>query len=323
MLGGVYRLNSRASALPLIFTIASITLVYWRSIKVCISGCVWRMHLEQIFGCSSPSRKCIGTMLWDDHRSNCRAAASPLIFNRFTIAAIALVYWRSKKVCRSRFVRRTHLEQIFGISSPSRKCIGTMLGGIYRSNRQAAASPLIFKIYYSCHRTSILEYHKGVYMYSPFRKCIGTMLGGIHCSNRRAASSPFILYRITISAIALAYWRGKKVCSSGCVRRTHFVQIIVNSLSLRKYISNVLGGVHRSNSQAASSPLILYRSTIAALALVYWRGKKVCSYGCVSRTHLDQIFVSCSPPRKCIGTMFGGVHCSNIRAAASTLIFNC
>ena len=49
---------------------------------------------------------------------------------------------RSKEVCSSAYVRRTHLEQIVCSSSPSRKCIGTMLGGVHFSNSRAAASPL-------------------------------------------------------------------------------------------------------------------------------------------------------------------------------------
>ena len=59
------------------------------------------------------------------------------------ISAIALVYWRYKTVCSSSCVRWTHLEQIFGRFSLSRKCIGTMLWGVHLWNSWAAASPLI------------------------------------------------------------------------------------------------------------------------------------------------------------------------------------
>ena len=57
--------------------------------------------------------------------------------------------------------------------------------------------------------------------------------------------------------------------------------------------------------------------TIAAIVLVYWRGKKVCSSGCVWRMHLEQISVSSTQPRKCINTKLGGVHRTISRAAAS------
>ena len=53
--------------------------------------------------------------------------ATSIAIYRFTIAAIAIVYWSRKKVCSSGCVRQIHLEQIFGSSSPSRKCIHTIL----------------------------------------------------------------------------------------------------------------------------------------------------------------------------------------------------
>ena len=197
-------MSSWAVASPLIFnrfTKASIALVYWRSKKVCSSGCVRPTHLQQIFGSSTPSRKCIAALLGGVNRSNSQAAISSLIF---TISAIALVYWRSKMVCSSGYVRRTHLEQIFGSSSPSRKCIGTKLGGVHCSNSLAAASPLIF----------------------------------------------------TIAAIAVVYWRNKKVYSSGCVRRMHLEQIFGSSSPSRKCSCTMLGDIHCSNSPPAASPLI-------------------------------------------------------------------
>ena len=160
---------------------------------------------------------------------NSKAAASPLIFNRFTIAGIALVYWRSKMVCSSGSVRRTHLGQTFSSSSPSRMCIDTMLGGVHHSYSWVAAFPLI-------------------------------------------------LNRFTISAIALVYWKSKKVCRSGCVQQTHLEQIFGSSSPSRKCINNMLGVAHCVNSKAAASPLIF---TIAAIALVYWKIKKVCSSCCV------------------------------------------
>ena len=101
------------------FSIAALALVYWRSKKVCSYGCVWRTHLKQIFGSSSPSKKLIVTMLGGFHLSNCLAAASLLIFNWFSVAANALVYWRCKKVYSYGCVQRTHLKQIFGSFSPS------------------------------------------------------------------------------------------------------------------------------------------------------------------------------------------------------------
>ena len=108
----------------------------------------------------------------------------------------------------------------------------------------------------------------------------------------------------------------ESVCSSGCVRRTHLKQISVSSKQPKKYIDTKLGGVHRTTTRAAASPLIF---TVAAIVLVYWRGKKVC---CVRRTHLEQISVSFTPPRKCIVTKLGGFHRTTSRAAASPLIFN-
>ena len=56
---GVYHLNIRQGASPLIFnwfTIATITLVYWRSKRVCSSGCVRWTVLEQIYASTSLSR---------------------------------------------------------------------------------------------------------------------------------------------------------------------------------------------------------------------------------------------------------------------------
>ena len=46
--------------------------------------------------------------------------------------------------------------------------------------------------------------------------------------------------------------RGKRVYSSDCVRRTDLEQISVSSTPPRKCIDTMLGGVHRTNSQAAS-----------------------------------------------------------------------
>ena len=49
------------------------------------------------------------------------------------------------------------------------------------------------------------------------------MLEGVHRLNSRQAASPLTFNRFTIAALALVYWRSKKVCSSGCIRRTHFL----------------------------------------------------------------------------------------------------
>ena len=111
--------------------------------RVCRSDCVRWTHLEYISGSSSQHKKFISTMLGGVHHSNSWAAASPLIFNRFTIAAIAIVYCRSKMMCSSSCVRQTYLEQTFGSSSLPKKCIGTMLWGVHHSNSRASASPLI------------------------------------------------------------------------------------------------------------------------------------------------------------------------------------
>ena len=205
MLEGVHRSNIRPASSTLIFnrfTTAAIALVYWSSKQVCSSGCVQRTYMEQIFGSSTPSRKCITSMLGGFRCSYIRPAASPLIF---TIAVIALVYWRSKQLCSSHWVRGTNMEQTFGRSSLSRMCICTMQGGFHHSNSRAAEFPLIF----------------------------------------------------TIATIALVYWRNKKVCCSGCVRRTPLEQIFGSSSPSRKCIGNMPGGVHRTNSRAAASPLIL------------------------------------------------------------------
>ena len=82
-----------------LITIAAIALVYWRSKRVCSSGCVIWTLLEQIFGSFSPLRKCIGTMLGGVHNLNILPGASPLMFIWFTIADISLVYWISKQLC--------------------------------------------------------------------------------------------------------------------------------------------------------------------------------------------------------------------------------
>ena len=148
------------------------------------------------------------------------------------------------------------------------------------------------------------------------------MLGSIHRSNSRAAASPLILYRSTIATIALLNWRNKKVCSFDCVQRMHLEQIL-NCCQLLTHQEVHLYHAWRRSSfvqPGSSIPLILYRSTIAAIAVVYFKSKKVCSSDCVRRTHLKQIFVSSSPPMKCIGTIYGGVHRSNSRAATSQLI---
>ena len=130
------------------------------------------------------------------------------------------------KVCSSDCVRWTHLEQIFVSSSPP-------------------------------------------------RKCIGTMLGGVHHLNSRAAASPFIFIRFTIASIALLYCRGKKLwlCMTNALG-SNFCQLLPTQ---EVHWYHVL---RRSlfNSRAAASPLIFNRSTIAAIVLVYWRSKKVCSY---------------------------------------------
>ena len=115
---------------------------------MCSYGCVRRTYLKQILGSSSPSKKFIGAMLEGVHLSNSLAAASQLIFNWFTIAAIALVYWRIKKVCSYGCVRRMHLKQIFVNSSPSKTFIGTILWGVHLSNSLAAVSPLIFNWFF-------------------------------------------------------------------------------------------------------------------------------------------------------------------------------
>ena len=138
---------------------AAIVLIYWRSMKVCRSGCVRRTHLEQASVSSTRPRKYIDTKLGGIHRPTSWVAASPLIFN--CIAAIVLVYM---KVCSSGCVRcvRTHLEQISVSSTPPWKCIAPKLGGASRTTSRAAASPLIFnRRYYSCHSISILERQEG------------------------------------------------------------------------------------------------------------------------------------------------------------------
>ena len=146
MVWGVHCLNSRLVASSLIFnrfTLAVTALVYCSYKMVCTSGCVQLTHLKQTFVSSTSPRKFIGSMLGGIHHSNSRPAASPLIFNRFTIATIGLVYWRSKKVCSSGCVRQTNLKQIFGSFSLSRKRIGTVLRGIHRSNSRPPALPFI------------------------------------------------------------------------------------------------------------------------------------------------------------------------------------
>ena len=190
-------------------------------------------------------------MLSGVHRSNILPAASSLIFNRFTIAAIALVYRRSKWVRSSGSVQRMHLKQIFASSSPPRNCSGFMFLDVHRLNIRLGALPLIFN-------------------------------------------------RFTIAATALVYWRSKQVCSSGCVRLMHLKQIFASSSPLSNCIGVILVGVHCSKIWPAASPLICYRFTVAAIALVYWRSIRVCSSGCVRRTHLKQIFASFSPLRKFI-----------------------
>ena len=159
-------------------------------------------------------------MLGNVHHSKIRPGASPLIFNRFTMAAIALVYCRSKLVCSSGCIRRTVLELIFASSTQPMKCNGTMLVGVHRS---------IF----------------------------------------RPRASPLILHRFTIAAIALVYWKSKRECSSGCVRRTLMEQIFASCSQFRKCNGAMLGGRHRSNYRPGSSPLILNRFNVAIIALVY------------------------------------------------------
>ena len=147
-LGSVYHLNIWKGASILIFnwfTIAAIAIVFWRSKLVCGSGCDQRTVLVQIFGSSSPPRKFTCTDLGGVHRSNIWPGASVLIFNWFTIASIAIVYWRSKLVCSLGCVWQTLLEQIFASSSPPRKFILTKLRGVHRSNIHPGASTLIFK----------------------------------------------------------------------------------------------------------------------------------------------------------------------------------
>ena len=240
-------------------------------------------------------------MLWGVHFSNCLASTSPLMFNWFSIAAIALVYWRSKKVCSYGCVQQTHLKQIFVSSSPFKKFIGTMLGGVHFSNSVAEASPLIFNLFttaaielvywrskkvcsYGCVRRTHLKQILG--SYSPSKKFIGTMLGVVHLSNNLAAASPLIFNWYIVASIALVYWRSKKVCSYGYVRQTHILLISGRSSPSKKFIGTMLVGVHLSNSLAAASPLIFNWFAIAAVALVYCRSKKVCNYGCVRRTHI-------------------------------------
>ena len=55
--------------------------------------CVRRTDFEQVSVSSTPPRKCIGTMLWGVHRSNSRAAASPLIFNSNYLSRHMILQW--------------------------------------------------------------------------------------------------------------------------------------------------------------------------------------------------------------------------------------
>ena len=182
---------------------------------MCSSGCVRQTHSKQIFVISSPPMKCNGTKLGVIYQLNSLPVASPL---RFTVAAIALVYWRSNWVHSSGCVRWMYLKQIF-------------------------------------------------VSYSPTKKCTGTKLGGVHCSNSRPGASPLIFNRFTI---AIVCWSSYKVCSSGCVRRTHLKQIFISYSSPRKCTCTMLRGVHCSNSRPGASQLIFDRFAIADIAIVYW-----------------------------------------------------
>ena len=157
---------------------------------------------------------------------------------------------------------------------------------------------------------------------SPTRKCICTKFVGVHRSNIWVGASQLIISWFTIAAIALLYCWGKRVCSSGCVRRTLLEQIFAIYSPPSKCIGIIIVGVHHSNIRPGASPLIFNWFTIATIALVYWKSKKVCISGCVRRTLLEQIYASSSSPRKCIGTVLVGVHRSNIRPGASPLLFN-
>ena len=179
MLGGVHCSKIRAAASIFIFTISTIALrVYWRIIKICSSICERRTHMEQLFGSSSPSRMCNVTMLGGVHLSNSQAVASPLKFNRFTIAAIALVNWRSTKVCRSRCVRWEHMGQMFGL------CVAQKVNDDRTWNNFLS-----------------VPHHSG----SILLPCLDPE--AFHRSNSRATASPLIF---TIAAMALVYWRNKR-----------------------------------------------------------------------------------------------------------------
>ena len=81
------------------------------------------------------------------------------------------------------------------------------------------------------------------------------------------------------------------------------------------------------DSKARSSCCESYKLTSslifsASAELAYNKCRRVCSSVCERRTHLEQISVSYIPPRKVNDSMLGGVHPTNRRAAASSLIFS-
>ena len=126
----------------------------------------------------------------------------------------------------------------------------------------------------------------------------------------------------SIDLLAIVYYIGKLVCSSGCVLRMLLEQIFGSSFPPRKFNGTKHGGAYCSKNQPGASSLIINWFTIAALAIAYWISKLVCSSGCVRRTLLKQIFASSSSHWKLTGTNLGGVHPTNIWTGPSSLIFN-
>ena len=122
---------------------------------MCISCCVRRTLLEEIFCRSSPPRKCIDTKCSSfEHLATNMSIDIRLIF----IAAVALVYWKRKCVCRSGCVQRMLSKQFFASSSPPLDV--HWYQAWRRSSFKHPSKSIsidIQLIYCSCHSTSILE----------------------------------------------------------------------------------------------------------------------------------------------------------------------
>ena len=106
---------------------------------MCRSDCVRHTRLEKNFIRFLSPKKCIRTMLGGIHHSNSWEAASLLTFNRSTIAAIALVYCRSKTVCSSDCVRRRTWNKF--LSAPH--YLGSALS---ECKRRTHFGPIFFKL---------------------------------------------------------------------------------------------------------------------------------------------------------------------------------